>query len=63
MILFEKIQEMDIDELAKFMTELHCEECSYPEDYKNCDMTNCWCHKSNNYRMYADRLLREVDNK
>lgn len=63
MILFDKIKKMSLEQLAKFLTEIHCQECGYVEgDWKNCNATGCWCHKNNGYLTYSKMLTEEVKN-
>lgn len=59
---FEKIKNMTLDEMAKFMTELLCQECDYIEgDYHNCNQIGCWCHKNNGYLTYKQWLQAESE--
>ena len=60
---YEKIRQMSQQQMAMFLTQIHCRECSYPRDWardwENCEQTGCWCHPSNNYQDYMKWLSQE----
>ena len=61
MILYEKVKKMTVDEMAKFLTELQCEECGYNDgDWHFCKQYGCWCHYFYQYETYKKRLESEV---
>lgn len=59
---FEKIKQMNIDEMAKTFNKKYCEECAYKEmyfdDWKSCD-ADCWAHINNDY--YKKWLLESEE--
>ena len=58
---YNKIKQMSVDEMARFLTRLHCQECCYQDDWRKCIQVGCWCHENNNYQSYSDWLLQEVE--
>ena len=54
---------MTVDEMAKLLTELQCQECGAHDGYewKNCQLVGCWCHANNGYQSYGEWLLREAE--
>lgn len=56
---FERIKQMTVDEMAKFMTELQCQECGHQDHWQDCNQIGCWCHKDNGYQSYGQWLLEE----
>lgn len=60
---YEKIKQMTVDEMAKLLTELQCQECGAHDGYewKNCQLVGCWCHANNGYQSYGEWLLQEAE--
>lgn len=56
---YDRIKSMTVDEMAKELTQLQCQECGV-DDWKNCNQIGCWCHKNNGYESYKQWLLSEV---
>lgn len=58
---YELIKKMTLDEMARELTEQQCKECGYRNvHWSECEETDCWCHKSNNYEHYKEVLNTEV---
>ena len=59
---FEKIKNMNVDEMAETFNRKYCEECAYKEmnfdNWKDCDAT-CWANIQNGY--YKKWLLEEAE--
>ena len=58
---YEKIKNMTVEEMARFLTRLHCQECYYQDDWQECNQVGCWCHKDNGYQSYGQWLLEECE--
>ena len=39
---FEKIKQMNIEELAGLFKQKQCEECPYQPDWQECEQLDCW---------------------
>ena len=59
---FDKIKNMNVDEMAEVFNRKYCEECAYKEmnfdNWKDCDV-NCWANIQNGY--YKKWLLEEAE--
>ena len=62
---YDRIRNMSVDEMARFMYDLHCEECEWRGDEcveaKDCKETSCWCHRESGNNIYKQWLLAEVE--
>lgn len=56
---YERIKSMSIEEMAKILTELQCQECGV-DNWKECNQIGCWCHKNNGYQSYYQWLQAEA---
>ena len=57
----EKIKQMSHREMAIFLTQIHCKECGYQDNWQDCEQIGCWCHANNDYQSYGEWLLQEVE--
>ena len=59
---FERIKNMNVDEMAEIFNRKYCEGCAYKEmnfdNWKDCDVT-CWANIKNGY--YKKWLLEEAE--
>ena len=59
---FERIKNMNVDEMAEIFNRKYCEECAYKEmnfdNWEDCDVT-CWANIKNGY--YKKWLLEEAE--
>ncbi len=62
---FERIKSLNLNDMAKELTEFICRECGYVgldfSDFHDCDIEDCWCHKSNKYRQTKEWLQRAYE--
>ncbi len=58
---YERIKNMTIEEMAKLLTQLQCQECGYTDNWKECNQIGCWCHKNNGYKSYQQWLEAESE--
>ena len=47
--------------MAIFLTQIHCKECGYPDNWEDCEQVDCWCHANNDYQTYREWLLQEAE--
>ena len=60
----DKIKLMSVDEMARFMYELQCEECSSCGGafrWQDCEAYDCWCHRESGDDTYKQWLLAESE--
>ena len=57
---YEKIKKMNIEEMAKLLTQLQCQECGV-DNWQDCNQIGCWCHKNNGYQAYQQWLQSESE--
>jgi len=60
MQVYQKLREMPIKDVARFICQMCCMDCQYYDGWRNCHKTNCKYHAATGYKYMIQILKSEV---